>query len=168
MDDPPTLKSLMFHWEDGYLFAYARDRWIAIRRDGLMFVAADTLSQLEAEIEFDCEKNPVLHECDTLDATRNYLYVHHGSDLECTDDLVVLVVHAAEAIALDAAEHSVMLHDLRALFPDWDIEYSEQMKAWIAHRKDATICENSPLLIHIALTRIERVWKHSGNDTGHG
>jgi hypothetical protein len=38
---PPTLESLMFAWGDAYIFAYARDRWIAIRRDGLLFLPAE-------------------------------------------------------------------------------------------------------------------------------
>jgi hypothetical protein len=40
--DPPALESLMSAWDDAYIFAYARDRWIAIRRDGLLFLAAGT------------------------------------------------------------------------------------------------------------------------------
>jgi hypothetical protein len=137
-DDPPTtLETLMFHWDDAYIFAYARDRWIAIRRDGLMFLAADTLTQLEAEIEFDYGNNPVLYEGDCLDAVSDYLTADPGSQPECTDDLL-------------------------ALFPDWDIEYSEQMRGWIAQRKGATIWENSPLDIRIALTLIEQKQEHGG------
>jgi hypothetical protein len=53
-----------------------------------------------------------------------------------------------------AAENHLILSQLRTLFPDWDIGYCEQMNGWIAGRKGATIWENSPLDIRIALTRI--------------
>lgn len=166
--DPPTLEALMFRWRDDYIFGYARDKWLAIRRDGIWFLAADTLTQLETEIRFDYGKNPVSRECDPLDAARDYLPASHGSDQEGTGDMAAPVVDAAEAITLDAAEKSVILHDLRALFPGWQIDYSNEMKAWTAHRKGATICENSPLLIHIALTRIDQATKHNGSDTSPG
>lgn len=118
--------------------------------------AADTLTQLETEIESDYGKNPVLDECDTLDAARDYLTAEHGDQPECTDDLPAQAVRAAEAIVGEAAEHHVILDELRVLFPDWDIEYCEQMRGWIAKRKGATIWENSPLFLRIALTRIEQ------------
>jgi hypothetical protein len=154
--DPSALESLMFNWGDAYLFGYARDRWVAIRRDGLLFLAADTLTQLETEIESDCGKNPVLDECDALDAVSDYLTAEHGDLPESTDDLLALAVRAAEAIVGEAAEHHIILDELRVLFPDWDIEYCEQMRGWIAKRKGATIWENSPLFLRIALTRIEQ------------
>lgn len=143
------LPALVARWADDYLFGYARDRWIAIRRDGLTFIPADTLTQLETEIESDYQKNPVLYECDPLDAARDYLTADHGSEPECTDPLS-LAVHAAEAIR-EAVEDLVILHDLRVLFPDWDIEYSQQMREWIAKRKGtghlgelATVHTHSP------------------------
>ena len=159
---PPALESLMFAWGDAYIFGYARDRWIAIRRDGLLFLAADTLAQLEAEIDFDYGNNPVLSECDALDAARSYLTADHDSPPECTDDLLTRTVRAAEAIIRRAAENHLILSQLRALFPDWDIEYCEQMRGWIARRKGATIWENSPLDIRLALTLIEQKQEHGG------
>jgi hypothetical protein len=160
--NPPALESLMFAWGDAYIFGYARDRWIAIRRDGLMFLPADTLTQLEAEIEYDYGNNPVLDERDSLDAARSYLTADHGSPPECTDDLLTRTIRAAETIIRRAAENHLILSQLRALFPDWDIEYCEQIRGWIAHRKGATIWENSPLDIRIALTRIEQKQDHRG------
>jgi hypothetical protein len=153
---PPTLESLMFAWDDAYIFAYARDRWIAIRRDGLLFLAADTLTQLETEIDFDYGNNPVLDECGSLDAARSYLTADYGSPPECTEDLLTRTVRAAETITRRAAENRLILSQLRTLFPDWDIEYCEPMNGWIAQRKGATIWENSPLDIRLALTLIEQ------------
>jgi hypothetical protein len=163
--DPPALESLMFAWGDAYIFGYARDRWIAIRRDGVLFLASDTLTQLEAEIEFDDGNNPVLDECDSLATARAYLIADPCSPPECTEDLLTRAVRAAEAIIRRAAENNLILSQLRALFPDWDIEYSEQMKGWIAKRKGATIWENSQPLLRVALTRIEGKRTHGGNDT---
>jgi hypothetical protein len=159
---PTTLETLMFAWDDAYIFGYARDRWIAIRRDGLLFLAAGTLTQLEAEIEFDYGNNPVLSECDALDAARSYLTADYGNPPECTDDLLTRTVRAAEAITRRAAENHLILSRLRALFPGWDIEYCEQMRGWIAHRKGATVWENSPLDIRLALTLIEQKQAHGG------
>jgi hypothetical protein len=152
----------MLAWDDAYIFGYARDRWIAIRRDGLMFLAAGTLPQLGAEIEFDYGNNPVLDECDPLDAARSYLTADHDSPPEVSEDLLTRTVRAAEAITRRAAENHLILSQLRALFPDWDIEYCEQMRGWIAKRKGATIWENSPVDIRIALTRIEQQRQHGG------
>jgi hypothetical protein len=42
--DRLTLEALMFAWGDAYIVAYARDRWVAIRRDGLLFLPAATLT----------------------------------------------------------------------------------------------------------------------------
>jgi hypothetical protein len=153
---PPALESLMFAWGDAYIFAYARDRWVAIRRDGLMFLPAGTLTQLQAEIKSDYGNNPVLFECDSLDAARCYLTADYDSPPECTEDLLTQTVRAAEAITRRAAENHLILSQLRALFPDWEIDYCEQMNGWIAQRKGATIWENSPLDIRLALTLIEQ------------
>jgi hypothetical protein len=166
--DPPALESLMFAWGDAYIFGYARDRWVAIRRDGLLFLPADTLTQLETEIESDYGNNPVLDECDALDAISSCLIADHGSQPECTDDLLARAVRAAEAITRRAAENHLILSQLRALFPDWDIEYCEQIRGWIARRKGATIWENSPLNIRLALTLIEQKQEHDGTGTQEG
>jgi hypothetical protein len=164
---PPGLESLMFTWGDAYIFGYARDRWIAIRRDGLMFLAAGTLTQLGAEIEFDYGNNPVLDECDPLDAARSYLTADHGSPPEVTEDLLTRAVRAAEAITRRAAENHLLLSRLRAQFPGWDIEHCEQMNGWIAKREGATIWENSPLFLRIALTLIEQKWRGASGGNGH-
>ncbi len=164
---PPTLESLMLAWGDAYIFAYTRDRWKAIRRDGLMFLAADTLTQLAAEIDADHRNNPVLDECDALDTARDYLTAENGSPPECTDELLTRAVHAAEAITRRAAENRLILSHLRAMFPGWDIEYCDPIRGWIARRNGASIWENSALDIRLALTLIEQKQDH-GTGTPEG
>ena len=57
--NPPTLAYLSFHWGYAYLPGYARDRWVAVRRDGKRFLAADTLAGLEHAINDDYRQRPV-------------------------------------------------------------------------------------------------------------
>ena len=45
---------------------------------------------------------------------------------------------------------------LRATFPHWNISYSPSFRAWTARNDDATICQNTPALLAIALALIER------------
>ena len=56
---PVTLETLAFNWGDAYLFSYARDRWVALRRDRLRFLTAETLTGLEHAIEDDHRDHPV-------------------------------------------------------------------------------------------------------------
>ena len=56
---PVTLESLSFHWGDAYLIGYARDRWVALRRDRHRFLTAPTLTGLETAIEADYRDHPV-------------------------------------------------------------------------------------------------------------
>ena len=144
---PLNLESLAFHWGDAYLLCYSRDRWVALRRDNHMIIAADTLAQLEAEIEFDYEKNPVPRDFDPPDMT-DYLDTE-DEDWNETDDG-----------GLDA-ETRIILSELRQLFPDWTITYSPQTRVWVAQTSHATICENSMVLVCIALTRIEQKRKEA-------
>jgi hypothetical protein len=126
---PPSLEALVFHWGDAFLFFYSRDRWVALRRDNHLIIAADTLTQLEAEIQFEYEKNPVPRDFDPPDAT-NYLDAEDEDQDEADD-------------GLDAETHIILL-ELRQLFPDWTITYSSQMRVWVAQTSQATICELSP------------------------
>ena len=43
---------------------------------------------------------------------------------------------------------------LRATFPRWNISYSPSFRAWTARNDDATICQNTPALLCIALALI--------------
>jgi hypothetical protein len=120
------------------------------------------LTQLEAEIEFDYGNNPVLDDCGALDAARSYLTADYDRPPECTDDLLTRTVRAAEAIILQAADNRLILSQIRALFPDWHIEHRDHIRGWIAHRKDVTIWENSPLDLRVALTQAEQKQHDSG------
>jgi hypothetical protein len=56
---PVTLASLEFRWADIYLVCYARGKWVALRRDHLRFLTADTLAGVERAIESDHRDHPV-------------------------------------------------------------------------------------------------------------
>jgi len=53
-----TLESVAFDWGDAYLLSYARDRWVALRRDSHRFLTAHTLTGLERAIEADYRDHP--------------------------------------------------------------------------------------------------------------
>ena len=59
-----TLESVAFHWGDAYLLSYARDRWVALRRDRHRFLTAHTLTELETAIEADYRDHPVPRDFD--------------------------------------------------------------------------------------------------------
>ena len=59
-----TLESVTFHWGDAYLISYARDRWVALRRDNHRFLTAPTLTGLEAVIQADYRDHPVPRDFD--------------------------------------------------------------------------------------------------------
>ena len=50
---PLTLEALVFHWGDVYVICYQRDRWVAKRRASELLFDANTLAELETEIEAD-------------------------------------------------------------------------------------------------------------------
>ena len=55
---------------------------------------------------------------------------------------------------------------LRAAFPRWNISYSPSFRAWTARQDGATICENSPALLTIALAQIERRQRQARHGPG--
>ena len=135
MTSPPvTLASLEFGWGDAYLFCYARDKWVALRRDHLRFLTADTLAALERAIEADHRDHPVPRDFDPPGAT-DYLSL---SDDDLPDE-----------------DSRFLMAALRHAFPVWTITYSDQMHAWLAWTREATICENSPVLLCAALLLIQ-------------
>lgn len=154
---PLTVDYLHAGWGQAYLFGYARDRWIAIRRDGIWFLAADTLAALGTEIEADQRKTPLLAgQEDPRDLARDYLTTGHPAT-EPRPGEAAGVIDAAEVILRQAAaKDPVPLAELRASFPALDIHFSGQLHAWIARRDRTTVCEGSPVLLRIALTLIER------------
>lgn len=96
-DPPVTLASLAARWGQAYLFGYARDRWIAIRRDGIWFLAAATLATLEAEIGFDQEQTPLLAVEDPVSLARDYLATGRPATGPAPGETAAIIA-AAEAI----------------------------------------------------------------------
>lgn len=115
------LDTLITRWGHAYLLGYARDRWIAIRRDGMLFIPADTLTQLEAEIGYDAGKNPAALDEDPASAAVGYLPARERDGTASTSDELPLVVQAAEAITAHLAQQYTILADLRDLLPGWHI-----------------------------------------------
>ena len=161
MTPPWTLESLAYHWGDAFLFSYARDRWVALRRDKRSFLTADTLDELEAAIRSDYGRNPVPRDCDPpIEAdypdesgeVAEWGWEEYG-DLDEAD--------GGKDQALDP-EMQTILRDLRQLFPFWLITYSPQLGAWVAKSQYGTICENSATFVRIALARIEQ--RRGGRD----
>jgi len=131
---PVTLASLEFRWADIYLVCYARDKWVALRRDHLRFLTADTLAGLERAIESDHRDHPVPRDFGPPGAA-DYLGF---PDEDLPDDASRFILAA-----------------LRHAFPTWIITYSDQMHAWIARTRTKTLCENSPVLLCAALLLIQ-------------
>ena len=55
---------------------------------------------------------------------------------------------------------------LRAAFPHWNISYSPSFRAWTARNDDATIRQNTPALLAIALALIERRQRRARHGPG--
>jgi len=145
----PALEALAFNWGDAYVFSYVRDRWVALRRDNHRFITADTLAGLGIAIEADYENEPVPRECDPSGAA-DYLDADDGDDDIPDDDD-------------PDAERLTVLRELQTVFPLWAITYSGQMRAWIARTRGKTICENSAVLLCMALALIERRERQAEN-----
>jgi hypothetical protein len=136
---PVTLESLTWGWGDAYAIGYRQDQWTATRRDGHATITTQTMAGLETAITVDYHARPVPRAFDPPDpdsVTGQDSDSHHAP----ADD--------TEAVFLQAA--------MQAAFPAWTIEYSTHARAWIAHTRKKTICENSPVLLCAALLLIER------------
>ncbi len=161
-EPPVTLESLAFEWGDAYLICYARDQWAALRRDTHRFLTADTLDELATAIEADYEASPVPRDYDPP-GTADYL----GSpdDGQDPDEDDASAEREGEARGRDG-ERLELLMGLRAAFPQWAISYSPSFRAWTARKDGATICENSPALLCIALAQIERRQRQARHGPG--
>lgn len=146
-----TLASLAAEWGDAYLIHYARDRWVALRRDTRRFLTADTLPGLERALKADYRDNPIPADFDVPGLT-SYLTPDGdapGDDVEEVPD-----------------EDTLILLMLRSAFPLWKVTYSPELRAWTAQTPDGTICENSAALLCIALTLIERKQREASSMPG--
>ena len=127
---------------------------MALRRDTRRFLAADTLEGLRTAIEADYQASPVPRDYDPP-GTADYLGSPDDGQDPDEDDASSEGEREGEAPGRDG-ERLELLMGLRAAFPHWDISYSPSFRAWTARNDDATICENSPALLCIALAQIER------------
>ena len=144
----PTLAFLAYHWGDAYLISYAKDRWVALRRDTRYFLVADSLAELEKLITADYRRQPVSRDFDPLqDADyltfRGILAVPGEDDSRDADE------------GLDA-ETLIIVQELRRAFPAWTIIYSKQTQTWVGQTRKKTISVTSAVELCIALTLIER------------
>jgi hypothetical protein len=145
---PPTLAFLAYHWGDAYLISYAKDRWIALRRDTRYFLVADSPAELEKLITADYRRQPVSRDFDPLQDA-NYL-IFPG-----------ILAFPGEDDSLDAdeglgTETLIILQELRRAFPAWTITYSKQTQTWVGQMRKKTISVTSAVELCTALTLIER------------
>jgi hypothetical protein len=141
-DALPTLESLYYQWGDAYLLSYGLDRWIALRRDKLYFLTADTLVGLEKAIMSD------------------YGDSHGPRDFgppqpsdEPDDEGICQDEDGTDSPGRDTSDVLILL---RQTFPRWAISYSQSARLWTARTDRQTIAENSPVLLCVALVLIER------------
>jgi hypothetical protein len=144
----PTLAFLAYHWGDAYLISYAKDRWVALRRDTRYFLVADSLAELEKLITADYRRQPVSRDFDPL---RDADYLTFGGILAVRgeDD------NPDADEGLDA-ETQIIVQELRRAFPAWTIIYSKQMHTWVGQTRKKTISVTSAVDLCIALNLIER------------
>lgn len=161
---PVTPESLAFDWGDAYIICYARDQWVALRRDTRRFLAAGTLDGLRTAIEADYKASPVPRDYDPP-GTADYLGNPDDGQEPDQDDASGNGDREGEAWGRDG-ERLELLMGLRAAFPQWAISYSSSFRAWTARQDGATICENSPALLCIALAQIERRQRQARHGPG--
>jgi hypothetical protein len=144
----PTLAFLAYHWGDAYLISYAKDRWVALRRDTRYFLVADSLAKLETLISADYRRHPVSRDSDPP----------QGADYLTFPGILAL---PGEYDSLDAdedldAETLIIVQELRRAFPAWTITYSKQTQTWVGQTRRKTISVTSAVELCTALTLIER------------
>ena len=109
----PTLAFLAYHWGDAYLISYAKDRWVALRRDTRYFLVADSLAELEKLITADYRRQPVSRDFDPLQDA-DYLTFRGILAVPGEDDSL----DADEGLD---AETLIIVQELRRAFPAWTI-----------------------------------------------
>lgn len=163
---PSAIEAVIDRWGQAFIIAYARDRWLAMRRDDGLLLPAGTLTQLEAEMTAELAKRPLL--ASTGD-DRPHLAEYPGPAVAARFGLAS--PPAADSPGSDEdddgdgsgqpadEDEQFLLTALRAAFPAWAITYSTHTRAWIARTRRTTICENSPVLLCAALLLIERRYR---------
>lgn len=135
---------------------------MALRRDTGRFLIADTIAGLEHAIEDDYRHHPVPREADPPGAA-DYLSPpeEYPGEEWSEDDSPEL-----DGGGVPDVETRIILRELQMVFPLWTITYSGQMRAWIARTPEQTVCENSPMLLCMALALIERRQRQAKNSGG--
>ena len=157
-----TLESLDFEWGDAYLICYARDQWAALRRDTHRFLAAAHPGRAG---HHDRSRLHGIPGAARLRPARHSGLPQRPDDGEDPDEDDAPGEGEGEAPGRDG-ERLELLMGLRAAFPHWNISYSPFSRAWTARKDGATICQNTPALLCIALTLIERKERQARNGPG--
>ena len=148
---PLTVWSLIRHWGAAYIVFYARDRWLAMRRDDGFFFAADTLAQLETEIEADYQKNPVC-----LDAGDGLQYLAEYLGEELAEHFGLTTQPGSPADEDEGIDQTLdMLRAVRQQFPLWRINYSWELRTWSAQSGDTKFHQPSLVVLIVGMARIE-------------
>jgi hypothetical protein len=151
-------------WGQAFIIFYARDRWLAMRRDDGLFFATDTLAHLEQEMTAEITKRAP--DAEAGDG-RQHLAEYLGPDLAARFGLTDPgTVHGHDEDddedGLLPGDECFLLAAMRQAFPAWTIDYSTEMRAWIARTRKRTICEPSAVLLCAALLLIERRARQAG------
>ena len=168
----PAVDAVMGRWGQVFIIFYARDRWVAIRRDTGFFFATDTLVHLEQEMTAEITKRPL--DAGTGDG-RQHLAEYLGPELAARFGLTDPGTTGSPGHdeddedgdgLLPGDDESFLLAVMRQAFPVWTIEYSPHARAWIARTRKKTICEPSAVLLCTALLLIDRRHRQRANDPG--
>ena len=147
----PTLAFLAYHWGDAYLISYAKDRWVALRRDTRYFLVADSLAELEKLITADYRRQPVSRDLDPL----------QDADYPTFPDIFT---NPDADEGLDA-ETRIIMRELRRAFPAWAITFSTETRTWVGKtRRNKTVSVNSAVELCIVLALTERRARQASND----
>jgi hypothetical protein len=157
----------MSRWGHAFIIFYARDRWLAMRRDDGFFMPADTLPQLERGIAANLAKRPF---STGAGDGRQHLAAYLGPALATRFGLTP-DPGAAGALAgahedgeddgdeLLDDDDKFLLTALQTAFPAWAITYSTVTHCWIARTRKTTLCEDSPVLLCAVLVLTERRYR---------
>jgi hypothetical protein len=153
---PDGIDALIGRWGQAFIIYYARDRWLAMRRDDGFFLPADTLAQLEAEMDTEITKRPLDTEAGD---GHQHLAEYLGPELAARFGLTG--PNPADHPSQDdddepADDESLLLAPLRDAFPAWTIDYSTHARAWTARTRKTTIRQPTAALLCAALELADR------------
>jgi hypothetical protein len=162
MMSPWTLEALVFAWGDAYQLSYDRDWWVARRRDGQAEITACTLDLLEQAIQDNYRRRPVPRIYDPpgadayLDGPENDGTWWGDTGEERPGDNCRTDRRTGPEQAEPGPDVSLVLAELRQLFPLWQVTYCAELGTWRATSRYGSFCEPSIALVWVGLTRLER------------